>query len=96
MLLIEYVELSGLTLRVEFTDTRNSGPFIANLIDPNTSYCIQCKESSDDVMLRSCTGWGKTADEAVSNLCKNLMKMKLVVLHYGDKKYIKIPKELTY
>lgn len=77
MKLTEYVESLDLEIKVTFGANR-AGPWIANICKRN-GFSVDYKDSRDDCMLRSATGWGKTPDEALLDLCKNIKSHKFIV-----------------
>lgn len=93
MALEEICDLLKLEIQVRYVPDA-VGPWITNLIKPYGE--VFFKESNDDCMARSCTGWGKTPEESIANFKLNLFKseLKYIVIQKacGDRQKFGIPR----
>lgn len=88
MKLTEYVESLDLKLHIYF-GANQSGPWISNIQKEYGT--VDFKNSSDDCMLRTATGWGKTPIESLVNLCKSLNEHKYIIINSNTEQRLQLP-----
>ena len=89
MKITDYVAALNLELKVRF-GANQVGPWIASIYN-RSGLTVDFKNSYDDCMSRSCTGWGQTPDLAIANLITNLKEHKYIVINQSKDDRLKLP-----
>lgn len=91
MNILEYVSALDVELKIRF-GSNQAGPWIANIVDKN-GFSISGADGLDDCMDRGMTGWGKTPDLAIHDLCQSINTHKYL---RRNNQLLRIPDKLTY